>query len=175
MTNFLNKFLKNTSAIVSYISSPEVNFLTSIAPSFRRSTTRLAFSFLGKDETEPSTNRTYGSLVTNLTFIRTFASAIVVPKSYIWPVGSDLYLQPSTSLVQDAHKAGLQVFGSDFANDVQLPYNYSYDPVQEYLNFVDNGLFAVDGVLSDNPITPSAAFGTFPHPSSFPSFSSSGL
>ncbi|PWA45448.1 glycerophosphoryl diester phosphodiesterase [Artemisia annua] len=35
----------------------------------------------------------------------------------------------------------------------------SYDPVGEYLLFVDDGLFAVDGVLSDNLITPSAAFG----------------
>lgn len=163
MTRFVNNFVRNTNATVSYISSPEVNFLTSMAPSLRRSTTKLVFAFLGKDETEPSTNQTYGSLVTNLTFIGTFASAILVPKSYIWPVGSDLYLQPSTSLVLDAHKAGLQVFGSDFANDVQLPYNYSYDPVKEYLQFVDNGRFAVDGVLSDNPITPSAAFDCLSH------------
>ncbi|KAI3810247.1 hypothetical protein L1987_19858 [Smallanthus sonchifolius] len=68
------------------------------------------------------------------------------------------YFPPSTSLVADAHKAGLEVFASDFANDNQLAYNYSYDPVQEYLQFVDNGLFSVDGVLSDNSITPSAAF-----------------
>ncbi|CAH1451024.1 unnamed protein product [Lactuca virosa] len=156
MTSFVTNFMRNTSANVSHISSPEVNFLTSIAPSFRRSTT-IVFCFLGKSETEPTTNQTYGSLLRNLTFIGTFASAIVVPKSYIWPVGTDLYLEPATTLVQDAHKAGLQVFASNFLNDVQLPYNYSYDPVQEYLSFVDNGDFAVDGVLSDNPITPSAA------------------
>lgn len=163
MTSFVRNFVRNTSRVVSHISSPEVNFLRGIAPSFRRSATTLVFSFLGKGETEPSTNQTYGSLVTNLTFIGTFASAILVPKSYIWPVGTDLYLQPSTSLVQDAHKAGLQVFAYTFANDVQLPYNYSYDPVQEYLYFVDNGRFAVDGVLSDNPITPSAAFDCLSH------------
>ncbi|KAJ9562811.1 hypothetical protein OSB04_007971 [Centaurea solstitialis] len=57
----------------------------------------------------------------------------------------------------DAHKENLEVFASGFVNDVQLPYNYSYDPVQEYLSFVDNGRFAVDGVLSDNPITASSA------------------
>ncbi|KVH99195.1 Glycerophosphoryl diester phosphodiesterase [Cynara cardunculus var. scolymus] len=146
--------------VVKYISSPEVNFLRSIVTRFRASKTKLVFRFLGQDETEPSSNQTYGSLLTNLTFIKTFASGILVPKSYIWPVGGDLYLQPSTSLVLDAHKEGLEIFASDFMNDVQLPYNYSYDPVAEYLNFIDNGKFSVDGVLSDNPITPSLAFAT---------------
>ncbi|KAI3810242.1 hypothetical protein L1987_19853 [Smallanthus sonchifolius] len=143
---------------ISYISSPEVKFLTSIVTRFNPRTTKLVLRFLGQNETEPTTNQTYGSLLTNLTLIKRFAQVILVPKSYIWPVGSDLYLQPSTSLVVDAHKAGLEVFASDFANDKDLAYNYSFDPVQEYLQFVDNGLFAVDGVLSDHPITPSAAF-----------------
>ncbi|KAK9057203.1 hypothetical protein SSX86_024570 [Deinandra increscens subsp. villosa] len=143
---------------ISYISSPEVGFLRSIVTRFSPKTTKLVLRFLGQDEVEPTTNQTYGSLLKNLTSITTFAQGIIVPKSYIWPVGSDLYLLPSTSLVDDAHKAGLEVFASDFANDNQLAYNYSYDPVQEYLQFVDNGLFAVDGVLSDNPITSSASF-----------------
>ncbi|XP_076917798.1 glycerophosphodiester phosphodiesterase GDPDL3-like [Bidens hawaiensis] len=139
------------------ISSPEVNFLKSIVTMFCPKITKLVFRFLGPNETEPTTNQTYGSLLRNLTMIKTFAQGIIVPKSYVWPVGSDFYLQPATSLVADAHKAGLEVFASDFVNDVQLPYNYSYDPVQEYLQYVDNGVFAVDGVLSDNPMTPSAA------------------
>lgn len=151
------------SVIVSYISSPEVNFLRSIVTRFRPSTTKLVFRFLGQDEIEPSTNQTYGSLLRNLTFIRTFASGILVPKSYIWPVAGDLYLLPHTSLVSDAHKERLQVFASDFANDVPLPYNYSYDPVAEYLSFTDNGNFSVDGVLSDFPITPSEAIDCFSH------------
>ncbi|CAI9280367.1 unnamed protein product [Lactuca saligna] len=33
-----------------------------------------------------------------------------------------------------------------------------YVPVEAYLYFVDNGRFSVDGVLFDNPVTPSAAF-----------------
>nr|GEW14361.1 glycerophosphodiester phosphodiesterase GDPDL3-like [Tanacetum cinerariifolium] len=66
--------------------------------------------------------------------------------------------EPPTSLVLDAHKEGLEVFTSDFMNDVPFAYNYSYDPVLEYLSFVENGKFSVDGVLSDNPVTPSAAF-----------------
>ncbi|CAI9270461.1 unnamed protein product [Lactuca saligna] len=84
----------------------------------------------------------------------------LVPKSYIWPVDNDFYLQPSTSLILDAHKEDLQVFCSDFMNDVQLAYNYSYDHVEDYLYVVDNGRFSMDGVLFDNPVTPSVAFMT---------------
>ncbi|KAL2466939.1 Glycerophosphodiester phosphodiesterase GDPDL4 [Abeliophyllum distichum] len=71
--------------------------------------------------------------------------------------------EPHTSVVSDAHKAGLQVFASTFVNDGDLPYNYSYDPVAEYLNYVDNGDFSVDGVLSDFPLTPSEAIDCFSH------------
>ncbi|TQE07672.1 hypothetical protein C1H46_006743 [Malus baccata] len=149
--------------VVNYISSPEVAFLNSIKSRVSPSVTKLVFRFLGQDETEPSTNQTYGSLLKNLTFIKTFASGILIPKTYIWPVTNDNYLVPHTSVVLDAHKEGLTVFGSDFVNDVPLPYNYSYDPVSEYLQFVDNGDFSVDGVLSDFPITPSEAIECFAH------------
>ncbi|GJT72814.1 glycerophosphodiester phosphodiesterase GDPDL3 [Tanacetum coccineum] len=147
---------------VKYISSPEVNFLESIATRFRSRATKLVFRFLEVVQTEPTTNQTYGSLLKNLTYIKTFASGVLVPKSYIWPV-DELYLQPSTSLVLDAHKEGLEVFTSDFMNDVPFAYNYSYDPVSEYLSFVENGKFSVEGVLSDNPVTPSAAFDCYSH------------
>ena len=82
----------------------------------------------------------------------------MVPKDYIWPVTNDNYLQLlSTSIVTDAHKAGLEIYASDFANDRIIPYNYSYDPLAEYLNFISDGGFSVDGVLSDYPITSSEA------------------
>lgn len=145
--------------VVNYISSPEVAFLRSIAARVNPNVTKLVFRFLGRNDFEPSTNQTYSSLLKNLTFIKTFASGILIPKDYIWPVDSSLYLQPSTSVVLDAHKAGLEVFASEFYNDVPFSFNYSYDPVAEYLSFVDNGEFSVDGVLSDFPITPSAAIG----------------
>ena len=145
--------------VISYISSPEVGFLRSITARFNPRTTKLVFRFLGQDVVEPSTNQTYGSLLKNLTFIKMFASGILVPKGYIWPVDSGLYLLPHTSLVSDAHKVGLEVFASDFANDILVSYNYSYDPLAEYLQFIDNGDFSVDGVLSDFPITPSEAVG----------------
>ncbi|BAF09189.1 Os02g0588500 [Oryza sativa Japonica Group] len=146
--------------IADYISSPEVNFLTSLSGRVNKKT-KLVFRLLNELAVEPSTNQTYGSMLKNLTFIKTFASGILVPKNYIWPVTQDNYLQPSTSVVGDAHKAGLEVYAADFANDFLLSYNYSYDPLTEYLNFIDNGAFSVDGVLTDFPITPSEAIGCF--------------
>lgn len=147
------------SVVVNYISSPEVNFLRSIAARFRPSMTKLVFRFLGNSEIEPTTNQTYGSLLKNLTFIKTFASGILVPKDYIWPVNESLYLLPHTTIVFDAHKERLEVFASNFANDIPISFNYSHDPLTEYLSFIDNRDFSVDGVLSDFPLTPSAAIG----------------
>lgn len=149
--------------VFDYLSSPEVGFLSGIAPSFMKTKTKLVFRFLGEDLMEPSTNQTYGSLLKNLTFIKTFAAGILVPKHYIWPVTSDLYLQPHTSIVTDAHKEGLEVYAGDFANDAAISYNYSYNPLAEQLNFIDNGVFSVDGVVTDFPITPSEAIGCFSH------------
>ncbi|KAL3007029.1 hypothetical protein AAZX31_08G313100 [Glycine max] len=149
---------------VNYISSPEAGFLRTIRARINPRITKLVFRFLEKDEVDPSTNQTYGSLLKNLASIKTFASGILVPKGYIWPIDpSSLYLLPHTSLVSDAHKVGLEVFASDFLNDVPISYNYSYDPIAEYLNFIDNGNFSVDGVLSDFPLTPSEAIDCFAH------------
>ncbi|KAL1821457.1 hypothetical protein DCAR_0417869 [Daucus carota subsp. sativus] len=161
----IRSFVLSTSrsSIVNYISSPEVNFLKSIVARLKATPTKLVFRFLGKKDIEPSTNQTYDSLLKNLTFIKTFASGILVPKTYIWPVDPKLNLQPSTSVVIDAHKEGLKIYASDFANDVPLAYDFSYDPVDEYLKFIDNDNFSVDGVLSDFPITPSAAIDCYSH------------
>ncbi|KAM7260682.1 hypothetical protein ACFE04_011355 [Oxalis oulophora] len=159
MRNFLVSASKTV--IIDYISSPEISFLTSIASQFKSS--KLVLRFLQTADVEPSTNQTYGSLLKNLTFVSTFASGILVPKTYIWPVDESSYLLPHTSLVSDAHKVGLEVFAADFASDVQLSYNYSYDPITEYLYYINNGEFSVDGVLSDFPISPSEAVDCFAH------------
>ena len=96
----------------------------------------------------------------DLKSIKEFAVGILVPKTYIWPVEKDQYLAPSpTSLVKDAHAIGLEVYASGFANDIVLSYNYSYDPSAEYLQFIDNPDFSVDGVLTDFPVTASGAVG----------------
>ncbi|CAL9748097.1 unnamed protein product [Musa acuminata subsp. burmannicoides] len=159
MSNYILSVSKRIT--VNYLSSPELAFLRRIAPSFNNTKTKLIFCFLDKGIKEPSTNQTYGVLLNDLTLIGTFASGILVPKSYIWPVTSDNYLLPSTSIVTDAHKAGLEIYAAGFANDHLLSYNYSYDPLTECLSFIDNGLFSVDGVVTDFPITPSEAIGCF--------------
>ncbi|KAK7305195.1 hypothetical protein VNO77_43096 [Canavalia gladiata] len=148
------------SVSVNYISSPDVDFLRRVRSNFSAGTTSLIFRFLEESKIEPATGQTYGDLLNNLALIKTFASGILVPKGYIWPVDSDLYLQPHTPLVSDAHKEGLQVFVSDLINDVPFSYNFSYDPLAECLSFID-GDFSVDGVLSDFPLTPTAAINCF--------------
>ncbi|CAI8599728.1 unnamed protein product [Vicia faba] len=114
--------------------------------------------FLDKNGTDPSTNQTYGSLLKKLTFIKTFAYGIPIPKGYIWTVEAS-YLPPHTSTVTDTHKVRLEVYAPGCSNDDSLSFNYSYDPLDEYLQFIDDGTFSINGVLSDNPVTPSAAIG----------------
>ncbi|XP_060194695.1 glycerophosphodiester phosphodiesterase GDPDL6-like isoform X2 [Lycium barbarum] len=135
---------------ISYISSPEIDFLKSVGPIVRGLKTKLIFKFpTDRNAVETTTNEPYASLLTKLPMIKTFAAGIVVPREYIWPVNKARYLEPSTNLVAEAHKQGLEVFAYGFANDNLLPYNYSYDPQREYLQFVDNSKFAVDGVVTD--------------------------
>lgn len=152
------------SVILDYISSPEVDFLRKVRLGLRKRNSKLVLRFLDKEDIEPSTNQTYGIILKNLTFVKSFASGILVPKNYIWPLDDSLYLQTPTTLVQDAHKAGLEVYASDFANDeYDMSYNYSYDPVREYLQFLDNTDFAVDGVLTDFSVTASEAIACYAH------------
>lgn len=158
MRNYILSVTKRV--VVDYISSPEASFLTSISGRVSNKT-KLVFRFLDEATLEPSTKQTYGSMLKNLTFVKTFASGILVPKKYIWPVSPDNYLQPYTSIVDDAHKAGLEIYAADFANDFTLSYNHSYDPLTESLSFIDNGAFSVDGILTDFPVTPSEAIGCF--------------
>lgn len=158
MRNYIISVSKRV--VVNYVSSPEVSFLSSILGRISNKT-KLVFRFLDESTLEPSTNQTYGSMLKNLTFVKTFASGILVPKSYIWPNSPDNYLQPYTSVVDDAHKVGLEIYAADFANDFLLSYNHSYDPLAEYLSFIDNDVFSVDGVLTDFPVTASEAIGCF--------------
>lgn len=158
MRNYIFSIKKGVS--MDYISSPELGFLKNMSGRVGRKT-KLVFRFLEKALLDHSINQTYGSLSSNLPFIKSIASGIIVPKSYIWPVTKDNYLLPSTSIVTEAHNAGLEIYASDFANDRIIPYNYSYDPLAEYLNFISDGGFSVDGVLSEHPITASEAIGCF--------------
>ncbi|CAL9773908.1 unnamed protein product [Musa acuminata subsp. burmannicoides] len=149
--------------VIDYISSPEIAFLKSLSGKLRSGKTKLIFRFLEVDDVEPSAKQTYKALLNDLSTIKSFASGILVPKSYIWPVNKDQYLEPHTSLVTDAHNLGLEVYASNFANDMPASYNYSFDPTAEYLQFIDNSNFSVDGVLTDFPSTASEAVACLAH------------
>ncbi|KAK9099256.1 hypothetical protein Syun_026301 [Stephania yunnanensis] len=142
---------------INYISSPEIGFLKSLNGKLNKDRTTLIFQFLDGEEVEPTTKQKYSAITKDLASIKSFASGIIVPKNYIWPVNPNQYLEAHTSLVTDAHKAGLEVYASGFANDMPGSFNYSYDPTLEYLQFVDNPDFSVDGVLTDFPSTASEA------------------
>ncbi|KAF9617605.1 hypothetical protein IFM89_037668 [Coptis chinensis] len=161
----VEKFVLETSksVIINYLSSPEITFLKSIGGKINKVKTKLIFQFLKGDAVEPTTKQEYSAILKDLASIKTFASGILVPKEYIWPTNADKYLEAPTSLVSDAHKLGLEVFAAGFANDMPGSFNYSYDPTKEYLQFVDNSEFAVDGVLTDFPPTASEAIACMAH------------
>ncbi|KAF5469549.1 hypothetical protein F2P56_013613 [Juglans regia] len=159
-TSFVEKAMRLM--VINYLSSPEIGFLKSMNGKVNKAKTKLIFQVFTADEIEPTTNQKYGSLLQDLASIKSFASGILVPKEYIWPVKANKYLGDApTSLVSDAHKQGLEVYASGFANDLLGSYNYSYDPTNEYLQFVDNSEFSVDGVLTDFSPTASEAIGCF--------------
>ncbi|CAE6247020.1 unnamed protein product [Arabidopsis arenosa] len=148
---------------INVISSPEIGFLKSIGMDAGRAKTKLIFEFKEPEAIEPTTNKKYSELQQNLAAIKAFASGVLVPKDYIWPLDSAKYLKPATTFVADAHKAGLEVYASGFANDMLTSFNYSYDPSAEYLQFVDNGQFSVDGVITDFPPTASQSITCLSH------------
>jgi glycerophosphoryl diester phosphodiesterase len=93
--------------------------------------------------------RTYGELMTPkaLAGIAAYAFGIGPYKRSIVPQGSDGALLAPTTLVADAHKAGLAVHPYTFRDEpVFLASDYRLDPVQEYMQFYRLG---VDGVFSD--------------------------
>ncbi|XVE97491.1 hypothetical protein REPUB_Repub03eG0024300 [Reevesia pubescens] len=144
---------------INFISSPEIGFLKNMNTKVNKVRTKLIFKFLDLDVVEPTTNKKYSEILKDLSAIKSFASGILVPKGYIWPVGTNQYLGNPTTLVADAHKLGLEVYASGFANDVPGSYNYSYDPTSEYLQFIDNPQSIVDGLLTDFSPTASTTIG----------------
>ncbi|MEA5565148.1 PEP-CTERM sorting domain-containing protein [Anabaena sp. UHCC 0399] len=96
--------------------------------------------------------RTYADLITplGLAEIATYANGIGANKNLIIPrVGGNL--SSPTTLVDDAHAAGLLVHAWTFRDeDVFLPANLQGNPEEEYRLFYQTGL---DGVFSDNPDT----------------------
>lgn len=156
MSEYIEKTigLKN----IQFISCPEIGFLKNMAKKVTNDT-RLVFTFLGLDSIEPTEKKKYSDILKDLNSVRTFASGIIVPKEYIWPVNANSYLGQPTTLVSDAHKADLEVFAAIFANDVPASYNYSYDPSAEYLQFISDPNNTVDGFITDFSQTAANAIG----------------
>ena len=117
--------------------------------------------------------RLYSTMVTpaGLADIKTYADGIGPWKPYIVPVKgaldaagnlrdvngdgkvnyNDASSQPATTLIDDAHKAGLLVYAYTFRNEQRrLAFDYNKDPKAEYLQFYRLGL---DGLFSDFPDT----------------------
>jgi glycerophosphoryl diester phosphodiesterase len=94
--------------------------------------------------------RTYGDLMrpAALAEIATYAHGIGPWKRSIVPQRVDGTLLPPTSLVADAHRAGLLVHPYTFRDEPEfLAPDYQLDPIREYLQFYRLG---VDGVFSDS-------------------------
>lgn len=105
------------------------------------------------DFTESSDSRTYEDLTTpdELTNIATYADGIGPSKRLIVPVDDQGRLQPPTSLINDAHAAGLLVHAYTFRNeDFFLAPDYQGNPELEYEQFFSLGL---DGLFTDFPGT----------------------
>uniref|UniRef100_A0ACD5V4X3 Uncharacterized protein n=2 Tax=Avena sativa TaxID=4498 RepID=A0ACD5V4X3_AVESA len=148
---------------IAYISSPDISFLKSISGKFKGKA-KIVLRSLWENATEPTLAKSYGDIVMkDLSSLKPIVSGILVPKHFIWPTNKEEYLLPSTSLVKDAHALGMEVHASGFSNDNFGSYNYSHDPAAEYLQFIDNPDFCVDGVLTDFTPTASGAIACLAH------------
>jgi glycerophosphoryl diester phosphodiesterase len=101
------------------------------------------------DFTVAGDKRTYQDLASpaGLAEIATYADGIGPDKRRIVPAGADGHLLPPTSLVDDAHRAGLLVHPWTFRSDgAFLAPDYGGDPMKEYDQFFSLG---VDGLFSD--------------------------
>ncbi|XP_012448234.1 glycerophosphodiester phosphodiesterase GDPDL7 [Gossypium raimondii] len=146
----MSDYIENTIGFqsIQYLSCTEIGFLKKMAKKVTNDT-RLILTFLGPDAIEPTEKKKYSDILKDLKAVRAFASGILVPKEYIWPLNENGYLAQRTTLVADAHKFDLEVFAAAFANDIPGSYNYSYDPVAEYLQFINDPNNMVDGFVTD--------------------------
>ena len=97
--------------------------------------------------------RTYRDLITKdgLREIATYASGIGVAKQFILPVDENNNLLPPTSLIEDAHEAGLLVHVWTLRNeDVFLANQHRGNPEAEYDKLIELG---IDGYFTDFPKT----------------------
>jgi glycerophosphoryl diester phosphodiesterase len=97
------------------------------------------------------TGATYAAMATpaGLRAIARYADGVGLNKRLVIPAAADGRLLPPTTVVGDAHAAGLFVHVWTFRSDAPfLAAEYHRDPLAEYRQFLTLG---VDGVFSDFP------------------------
>jgi glycerophosphoryl diester phosphodiesterase len=102
-------------------------------------------------KTAPDVPATYASMITpaGLARIAEYANAIGVEKSLVQPIDSTGRRGPPTSIVAEAHRAGLAVHVWTLRSDsVYLPKAYAGDAAAEWRLFASLG---VDGIFGDFP------------------------
>jgi glycerophosphoryl diester phosphodiesterase len=134
-----------------FIQSFEVGNLKALS----RATRLPLIQLIGRPAAQPwdlasaGERRTYADLITpaGLAEIARYARGIGPDKSLIQPIAPDGSLLAATSLVPDAHAAGLLVHPYTFRNEPRfLARAYGGDPLAEYRRFFALG---ADGVFSD--------------------------
>ena len=144
--------LKEAGSVMVYIQSFETGNLKEL-----RKRTHLPLIQLLDVEGQPwdlavaGDRRTYRDLATpeGLAEIAAYADGIGPNKRLVVPVDGEGRLLPPTTLVADAHRAGLLVHPWTFRSDGRfLASEYDGDPKKEYAQFFEAG---VDGVFSDFP------------------------
>jgi glycerophosphoryl diester phosphodiesterase len=102
-------------------------------------------------KTAPDVPATYAAMITpaGLARIAQYAHAVGVEKSLVQPVDSTGRRGPPTSLVAEAHRAGLAVHVWTLRSDEAfLPKSYAGDAAAEWRLFAS---FGVDGIFGDFP------------------------
>ena len=111
------------------------------------------------DRREGPDATTYAAMATpaGLAAVRRYADAVGVEKVMVQPVAADGSLGTPTSLVADAHAAGLRVHVWTLRSDSTfLPRGYGGNPAAEWRRFASLG---VDGIFGDFPDVGARALG----------------
>ena len=142
MLETLARHGKHDSTAAVFIQSFEPANLQLLRP---QTTLRLVLLLEAKADVSPA----------RLAEIRTFADGIGPNTRLIVPANADGTLGPPTTLVADAHRAGLVVHVWTLRNEPAfLSPSYGGDPLREYRQFAELG---VDGIFGDFPDVAAAA------------------
>ncbi|MFD5824572.1 glycerophosphodiester phosphodiesterase [Lentzea sp. NPDC060358] len=162
LVDLLNRNGLNRSSAKVYVQSFEVANLKQLNRSLRVPIVQLVNgSGAPYDFVVAGDQRTYADLVTpaGLREVRGYADGVGLTKDLIIPRDANGFLKAPTTVVGDAHKAGLIVHSWTFRNENSfLPADFrsSTDPAAYGRAFEEYELFfkqGIDGVFADNPDT----------------------